>query len=452
MRAEPRSGETRVSSEEEAAWESCSFRRRGRCKRHGPYRNNSPVTLSAVLYTLSSVPIFASRPFLAAFLTALLARFGTELPWIGDSDILLALSASPEWFQSSTCLWVLGFWALLELLSAKSPEVRQVLEQVDGLVKAAVAMLVAFAVLDADTARTIGAIQKAGFSFESAGALLVGSATWFAAGVRRRAVELVIQVDEGDDIGLQSLLAWAENSWALLGLLFLVIFPLAALVLALLTTLGLVLARRRAEQREERAMVPCAGCGAPLRPHATRCHACQRPLEAPRAVGVFGQPKKRATDDRTHHAFDLVARKRCPVCATRLTKRAVQQACPTCAKVTFGSQTEFERYLDVLAARLPKTLLVSLGFGAIPLLGVIPGVLYYRLNLVAGLRGYIPPLRGWATRWVVRLIHCAVIVLQPIPILGALLLPLLCWSTYRIYRRSLVTRAEIDLAARPIPA
>lgn len=410
------------------------------------------MSLEAVLYTLSSVPIFASRPFLAAFGTALLARFGTELPWIGDNAIVVALSGSPEWFRSSTCLWVLGFWALLEVLSAKSPEVRQILEQVDGLVKTAVAMLVAVAVIDSDTARTIGAIQKAGFSLESVWALVVGAATWLAAGVRRKAVELVLEADAGDDIGLQSLLAWAENSWAVLGLFFLVLFPLAALVLSILTTLGIWLVRRRAEQREERAKLPCPGCQAPIRPHATRCYLCQREVEAPRAVGVFGQPKVRPTDDRARHAFDLVARKRCPVCASRLSKQAVQQPCATCGKLTFASQAEFERYLEVLAARLPRTLLVSLGLGAIPLLGVIPGVIYYRLNLVSGLRGYIPPLRGCTTRWIVRLIHFAVIVLQPIPILGALVLPFMCWSTYLIYRRSLSARAQAEFQAKPLPA
>ena len=405
------------------------------------------MTLSAFLYTLSSVPIFASRPFLAAFVTALLARFGTELPWIGDNSIVVALSASPEWFRSTTCVSVLGFWALLEVLSAKSPEVRQVLEQVDGVVKMAVAMLVSFAVIDADTAKTIGAIQKAGFSFGSAWALVIGAATWAAAGLRRKVVELVVEADEGDDVGLQSLLAWAENSWAVLGLLFLVVFPLAALVLSLLTTMGIWLVRRRTEARVEHAKVPCASCKTPIRAHATRCHVCRHEVEAPRAVGVFGQPKERAAEDRTRHAFDLVARKRCPQCASRLTKLAVQQACPTCAKVTFASRAEFEHYLDVLAARLPRTLLVSLGLGAIPLLGVIPGVIYYRLNLVAGLRGYIPPMRGCTTKWVVRVIHFAVIVLQPIPLLGALVLPFMCWSTYAIYRRSLVDRARSELVA-----
>jgi hypothetical protein len=404
------------------------------------------MTLSAILYTLSSVPIFASRPFLAAFVTALLARFGTQLPWIGDNSIVLALAASPEWFRSDVALGVLGVLALLEVLSAKSGEVRAVLDQVDGLVKAAVSILVAFALIDADTAKTLGVLQKAGFSFESTWALVVGALTWLAAGLRRKVVELVVEADDGDDIGLQSALAWAENSWAVLGLLFLVIFPLAALVLSALTSGGIWLARRRAEHKEELAKVPCEQCRTPIRPHATRCHHCQHVVATPRAVGVFGQPRQQPAADRARHAFDLAARKRCPQCATRLAKATVRQACATCGKVTFASTAEFERYLEVIAARLPRTLLVSLGLGAIPLLGVVPGVLYYRLNLVAGLRGYIPPLRGCTTRWVVRLIHCVVIALQPIPILGALVLPFMCWSTYLIYRRSLATRAREDLA------
>jgi hypothetical protein len=404
------------------------------------------VSLPAVLYTLSSVPIFASRPFLAAFVTALIARFGGGLPWIGEHSIVVALGASPEWFRSWACLAVLGALAALELLSARSEDLRQLLGQADALVKAAVAMLVALAVIDGGTAESLRAIQKAGLEPESAWALVVGGATWAAAGLRRAVVELVVDVDAGDDLGLRTVLAWAESTWAVVGLLFLVVFPVAALVLSALTTLGIWGVRRRAEAREERAKLPCAGCGTPLRPHAVGCHACGRELDAPRAVGVFGQPRERAAPDRASHAFDLVARKRCPRCAGRLRERAVQQACATCGKVTFASPAEFERYLDVLAARLPRTLLVSAALGAIPLLGVVPGVAYYRLNLVSGLRGYIPPLRGITTRWLVRLIHVLVVVVQPIPLVGAVALPVLCWSTYAIYRRSLAGRARAELA------
>jgi hypothetical protein len=273
--------------------------------------------------------------------------------------------------------------------------------------------------------------------------------TYFAAGLRAKVVELVTDADDGDDVGLQSLLAWTENSAAVLGVVFLLLFPLAAVVLSALTTFGIWSVRRRAEKREESSRVACAGCATPILPHASACHACGRAVDAPRAVGVFGQPKAALALDREHHAFELVSRKRCPTCATRLRQRAVRQACPTCKKTTFASPAEFERYLAVIEARLPRTLLVSLALGAIPLLGVIPGVIYYRLNLVAGLRGYIPPLRGCTTKWVVRLIHFGVIALQPIPLVGAIVLPFMCWSTYAIYRRSLTGRAREDLRVEP---
>jgi hypothetical protein len=113
--------------------------------------------------------------------------------------------------------------------------------------------------------------------------------------------------------------------------------------------------------------------------------------------------------------------------------------------VTFASQTEFESYLAALQRRLPKTLLICLGLSAIPVVGVIPGVVYYRLTLVSGLRGYVPPLRGLFARVAIRVINWGVIALQPIPILGALIVPLMCLSNYTIYRGSLKGRAGKDL-------
>ncbi len=135
------------------------------------------------------------------------------------------------------------------------------------------------------------------------------------------------------------------------------------------------------------------------------------------------------------------------MCATRLKQRNVQQACPECRTVTFASEREFRLYLDVLAKRLPKTLLVSLALSAIPIVGVVPGVVYYRLTLISGLRGYVPMMRGCVSRVLLFFIRWILIALQPIPILGALVIPLMCLSSYLIYRRALVGRARKDLAA-----
>jgi hypothetical protein len=406
------------------------------------------MSISGFIYSLASIPMFASRPFLAACTTAVLARFGPSIPWIRGSEVVEVLHRSPEWFQSGQAIGILLVLAVLEMLAVKHSEVRDVLAEVDGWLKSGVAILVSFALVDAQSAEIIDAIRKSGFG-AGVWSSFVGVLVFGASALRRTLLDHVADIDDGDDIGLQSALNWAENTWTFVGLLFLVLFPLAAIVLSALTTAALWAVHRRALRKEEESRVACARCATRILPHATRCFSCGAEVAAPLAVGVFGQPKKKPARDRSQQAFELVSRKRCPACATRLPRRAVRQVCPACGKTTFASQQEFERYLEVVSARLPRVLAICFVLGAIPLLGVVPGVLYYRLNLVAGLRGYIPPLRGCTTRLLVRGIHFGVIGLQAIPLVGAIALPLMAFSTYLIYRRSLAGRAEEDLAVLP---
>lgn len=403
--------------------------------------------LQSVLYSLATVPLFASRPFLAAFLTALLARYGVHIPWLGDKEVILSLHQAPQWFQSYGMLATLFVLAVAEVLSVKSAEVRSILHEVDAWLKAAIALLVALAVIDKQDADALRTLQHQGLGIGSVWSACVAALTWSAAMLRRGALAIVHEIDDHDDIGLQTALSWAENSWVVLGIFFFVIAPLVALVLSLLAALGLWLAQRWARRQEERKKLPCAQCATPVYPHALACPNCRRELDAPRAVGVFGQPKDKPAADRAQQRFLLIARKRCPVCATRLVKRAVQQPCPACKSVTFGSWREFEEYRAVIDARLPKTLLVCFLFSAIPVVGVIPGVIYYRLNLVTGFRGYIPPVTGCFARVWVRFVHWGLILMQPIPLVGALMLPLMCWSTWAIYRRALNGSAKKELAA-----
>lgn len=409
------------------------------------------MTTSSLLFQLGSLPFFASRPFLAGLITGLLARHGTSLPWIGDNPIVTALSHAPAWFTSTPFLVVLGVLALLEGLASGSPEARAVVEELDPYIKAVVAALTSMAILGPEDLALIDGLESRAslLSLGSLGALLVGGAVYALALVRKAGFEYLDGLDEGDDLGLISLAHWAETSWTVLGLVFLVLFPLAAIALAALTTGGLVLARRRAEAREEAMRVPCASCGERIYATAPRCPSCGTDVASPRAVGVFGQPRKAPAGDLEEHRALLVARKRCPNCATRLREREVRQTCATCGRVTFAGQAEFEVYLASLSRRMPRTLFICAVLSAVPLLGVIPGVIYYRLTIVSGLRGYIPPLTGCSTRVVVRLVNWGLIAFQPIPVLGALVVPAMCASNYWIYRRALVGRAEERLTGAP---
>lgn len=416
------------------------------------------MNATGLLYAFGSAPLFAARPFLAAFLTAALARYGEHLPFFGDSELVRGLGAAPAWFTSGMCVAALGLLALLEFLASESAEARAALEEFEGLIKAGISLLVSLAVLDADSADVLRGLQRAAVLEPLAGAQQLGvfdwivasaaaGGTWVLTQLRRGALALVLDIDEDDDVGLLSLVSWAETSWTFLWMVVLLLLPLVALALSALTALALWGLRRRAAERERRARVPCAQCAQLVHPSAPRCARCGAERAEPRAVGVFGQPKQQPAPAPEQHRFELVARKRCPCCAERLRERAVRQTCKHCGTLTFASQRDFDAYLDGLERRLPRTLLVCLGLGAIPLVGVIPGVAYYRLTLVTGLRGYIPPLRGCLARWTVRFLNWGIIALQPIPVLGALVLPLMAWSNYAIYRRALNERARDELRA-----
>src|SRR5262245_49207632 len=102
------------------------------------------MNLPAFLYSLASVPMFAWRPFLAAAVTALVAKFGIEIPWLRDSSVVVALSHSPEWFRSWPVVIALAALAVTEAFAVKHAEVRAVLDEFDGYLKSAVALLVSF--------------------------------------------------------------------------------------------------------------------------------------------------------------------------------------------------------------------------------------------------------------------------------------------------------------------
>jgi len=67
-------------------------------------------------------------------------------------------------------------------------------------------------------------------------------------------------------------------------------------------------------------------------------------------------------------------------------------------------------------------------------LGVIPAVVLYRLEIVAPFRRYIPFGQNMLLRWAVRLISLVLVALQWVPLLGGLLVPLLALVNYGAYR------------------
>lgn len=400
------------------------------------------MSLAAILNGLGSMGFFASRAFLPAFLTALLMRIGPDLPWVGQLGLLTGLRHAPSWFTHEITIAVLGLLALGEFLATKNAEVRELMGHVDKYAKVGMAALTFFGVASvADVSFVQEQLQEASLLLVLP-ALGVAGGVFVLASLRGRFLAMFSAADADDSSGVQGVLSWLEDAWASVGTLFLVLFPIVMLILISVAAGVLVLVERRIRAREENSKVPCAECGTSIYPAAIACPRCQTPNAEPRDVGWLGGSTEEPVPDAAAHPFRLIEKQRCAQCATRLEERSVEQSCPACSRLLFEDDRESERYVAHVDSAVPRVLLVSLALSLIPVVGLIPGVLYYRIKLVAPFRRYLPFLRAFFLRWVLRVGFFFLIALQWIPAVGGVVVPLMALASYGVYRSAF--REEID--------
>lgn len=388
----------------------------------------------SLIFGAGSVGPFASRAFVPAFITAALLRFAPQYaPWFPD-DLAGIATQAPTWFTSNTSLVIFGLLAALEIAATKSPDIRAVWQEFDKYAKSLVAVITYLGIASAqDVGFVQQATQQAGYA-DTLPALLIGLGVFWLGTLRSGALGILTDADEDDDIGVQGLFSWAEDVWAFFGPVLLLLFPIVMLALIGIVAGLLVLVRRRSEAREERSKTPCANCGELIYGAAVRCYACTMVVERPRAVSFFGRSLDEPAADTGSHPYKLVEKKRCPVCATRFEKKAVHQACAACGHELFADRAFADAYLARSDTRLPAVLIVSALFSAVPVVGLIPGVIYYRMTLIAPLRRYIPRGRGIFLKWGVRILFFFMVMFQWVPLAGALVVPLMALVNYTVYR------------------
>ena len=400
-----------------------------------------------LMQLLATAPLFASRAFLAAFLVALVTRFGGALPLLSDSSVLAALQTAPPWCTSDVALFGLAALALLELGAERSVDARRALAGLGPYVKFGVALVINMGLVDAQSAELLNTLGMhapdhvllAGLEAQQTSALAISFLTFWLAIARKRTLSFLQDADEEDDLGVQGALVWVEDAFVFGGVAILTVFPLLALVVLAATALLLLAMERWTAHREASRRVPCTSCKGDVHPSAPNCPHCGIARE-PRSLGLLGRPKETPAG-KTHPQL-LLAAKRCPHCATRLGSNRLNQSCDACGHNAFSSRADVDSYVAAITRQLPKTLLVCAAFGAVPLLGLIPGIIYYRLSLLGGLRRYLPLTASFTTRWLSRFLTIGLLSLQWIPIVGAAMLPLLTLANYALYRRALLGSAD----------
>ncbi len=422
-----------------------------------------------IIQALGSTGLFASRAFVPAFAAALFLRFGDRAPLLGpivEGMGLLKGGVVPGWFTSDVALIVLGALAALEIAANKSPDARAMLNKLDKYVKPGMAALTFMGVAGVKDAafieKTIGLAHDLGGGPVGGGMLVLAAGgtiaslltaamaavsavgTFVIAAVRSAILGVFFDADPDDDVGIQKLFSWASDIWATFGVFFLILFPFIMIGLVVIVT-GLIAGLRWwVNRKEEKSRVACGTCNTLMYRCAMACGSCRSPNPNVCDVGLLGQSDTDDPADMESQPRQLAEARRCPLCATRLTERDVHQACTVCGTQPFADPAFAQRYERDIAKRLPLVLGVGALLSAIPIVGLIPGVIYYRMALVAPFRRYLPWRKSFFAKWAIRLVLFLLIAVQWIPAVGIVTVPAMALISFLTYRG--LFRGEVGAA------
>jgi hypothetical protein len=421
--------------------------------------------MSSTLITgASSVGVFSSRAFLPAFAAALLLRFGPD--W-GLSGIDGHRHVAP-WFTSNVALCVLGFLAVLELTILKSHNARKLLAEIDHYGKPLMALLTQLGLASVANQQSVGDAQT--FQHTAVPDILsyvfVAAGTYFVATARNRVMRLLMGVDSDNSTGIHGVISWIEDAWGIFGMVFIILFPAVMLALIGLAVAGLFVLRWRAYRKEEKSKVACGVCQSAMYRSALACPSCRAPNPLPCRVNWLGASTDRPAE-LARHPYLLAAKRRCPTCASRLKGWQSLPACGACGDHHFTSAAFLASYDEHLRRGLKRMLVICFILGLVPVFGMPAGLIYYGIVLVSPYRAYVPFGRSVLLRWGLRVFFVAFFWLQPIPLMGAAVVPIMAFVSYWAYRSAFikatkgwasppaeVVRSAVDTTAKsqPVPA
>lgn len=403
--------------------------------------------MNPIAAAITSIGLTSHRAFLPAFVAAVLLRWGSDYDLARQaSEQLLGATHVASWFTSNISLWVLGALALLECLAERNPEAKSVLIEVDHYVKPAMAVVLQLGLLstaDAETLSKITATTQQASLFSTMLLPAVMYVTYLAASARNAVQRLLFDADPDNATGLHRLLGWSEELYSVLGMALFLVFPILIAVLVGTVLAVLFLLQRRAKRIEDASRVACDRCGVQVYRSAPHCPGCNSVRSEPRAIGLLGQTISRPADPETH-TFQLLAKRRCPWCATRFPKRDPQAPCPGCARKPFADPDTIAVYDSRLSIRVIPTVVIASALSLVPVVGLVAAVVFYRVYLISPYRAWLPMVRNVLTRWLLRLAILILVLLHLIPVVGALAAGAMVLLNYFVYRQSFLGAVQFS--------
>lgn len=389
------------------------------------------MSLAVLLHALGTIPLFASRAFLPAFLTSLLFRFPNLLSF-SDLD-----TPPAELFITKTpVIIVLGILAVLEILADKSTDIKTLWLQAEPFLKPIIYSIMLLGVVDNDSEAIMKGIYQAGFG-EYVMIFFTAGAVYGLTILRTRIQEWLLEIDGDGDLFLNFIFSSIEDTFVFFGFFFLLFSGITAIIFFGISVGILYLWQRKIKLNEEKQKITCLSCQQKNPPFALECSNCHNPQKEIYKIGFLGQKKEdqinNDTKARKKQTLHLLTQERCGYCAAKTNKKT----CPSCRKEHILSSSENRKaYMMLVQKRYALWLPISFGLGFIPFLGITIAVLGANLYVFAPLKRQIPTVKAVGVQILTKLLIFCVIFFGSIA--GFILAPLYCSIRFVVWRTAFV--------------
>jgi hypothetical protein len=391
------------------------------------------MSLAILLHALGTIPLFASRAFLPAFLTSLLFRFPTLIPFSSIN------APSAELFITKTpVIIVLGILALLEILADKNTDIKALWLQAEPYLKPIIYSIMLLGVVDNDSEMIMQGIYQAGMG-EYVMIFFTAGAVYGLTILRTRIQTLILDIDEDGDLFLNFIFSSIEDTFVFFGFLLLLFSGILAVIFFALVVGAIYLWQQKIRTDQDKQKNPCKTCQEKNPPFALECSNCHTAQEEVHKIGLFGQKKNELIDnsakDRKKHTLLLLSQERCGYCATKTNKKT----CPACQKEHILNSSENRKmYLTFVQKRYALWLPITVAVGFIPIIGIGISIMGANLYVFAPLKRQISTAKSVGVQILSKIMLFLVIFFGSVA--GFILAPLYCSVRFVMWRTAFLSR------------
>ena len=389
------------------------------------------MSIAVLLHAVGTIPLFASRAFLPAFLTSLLFRFPNLVPFTQVD------APSAELFITKTpVIIVLGILAVLEILADKNTDIKTIWLQGEPFLKPLIYSVMLLGVVDNDSEAIMQGIYQAGMG-EYVMVFFTAGAVYGLTVLRASIQQWLLEIDSDGSLFLNFIFSSIEDTFVFFGFLWLLISGTTAIIFFALVVGILYLWQRKIKANEEKQKIVCSSCQHKNPPFALECCNCHAPQDEIYKIGFLGQKKDqqidKAASDRKKQMLSLIAQERCGFCANKTSKKI----CPTCKKEhVLNSSENRKAYVMFVQKRYALWLPLSIALGFIPVVGIAIAVMGANLYVFAPLKRQIPAVKAVGVQILTKLLIFLVIFFGSVA--GFILAPLYCSIRFFMWRTAFV--------------